>query len=721
LLHKKIISFARKNWALIFLIVILLISFGIRLSTTHTKWLLAYDPYYQYRHTKSIVEHGVLPKWDEYSYYPPGRPMIEAPLMYYLTGYLYLLLNPLLGMTLMSFCKYMAAVYGALGVLPAYFLGKELSDKKAGIIASFFVAMSPAILTRSMGGFYDTDGLVIFFSLLTMYLLVRALKKRNYINYGLAIVGLVLFGLTWTAAWYIPLIVLLSTITYFLVLLFLGHPEWKIKNKVKEAMIPFSDRIKKSLLEFKNVLIPVVIIFVSASIVIWLLGYNALERILSLLVFAEDPSKILIVNISVAELQNLNVFGGAWNELFSRVGIPLILTIPGALLLLKRDRKNGAILLTWAGISFYAITRGIRFMLVFAPAAAIASGIALSEYYKDLKRMGSYAPLISFGLLGSILISLTNPMAGFILNLIIVIGVILIDRKEEIPQISRPVLIATVLIIAIITFSQGTQAASIRSMAEPINKNWEDAYMFLKNDTAKDAVVGTWWDPGHRITGIAERRAIADGAHCTDEYCKPGLNTRITDLGKIFVTSNETEAKNILLKYRGNASEMYWIASDDLIGKFRWLQYFGTGCDGTGILTPGGDQKCPLYSQIPQKSYGYDQNYTIKIYYYQGDISLVEQNGKWIAVMKRDNQNYLFSKEIYYVNDTPQIMDFSQMNNTIPGTIWVHPQKSYLVYIPPNLEHALFTRMFFYEENETLNDFELVFKNDRVKIYKLKI
>jgi len=91
------------------------------------------------------------------------------------------------------------------------------------------------------------------------------------------------------------------------------------------------------------------------------------------------------------------------------------------------------------------------------------------------------------------------------------------------------------------------------------------------------------------------------------------------------------------------------------------------------------------------------------------------------VVMSRDNKNYLFQKEITYVNDTVQVLDFSQFNETIPGTVWLHPDKSYLVFIPPNLENSLFTRMFFYEENETLENFELVYKNKQVKIYKLKI
>ncbi len=120
------------------------------------------------------------------------------------------------------------------------------------------------------------------------------------------------------------------------------------------------------------------------------------------------------------------------------------------------------------------------------------------------------------------------------------------------------------------------------------------------------------------------------------------------------------------------------------------------------------------------QNYGYDQNYTIKVYYYANDIVLFNQNNEWIAVMQKNDKNYFFEREIYYVNDTPRFLDFSQMNNTIPGGIWVSPDKTYLVYIPPNLRNALFTRMFFYEENETLENFELVFKNNQVKIYKLK-
>lgn len=636
--------------------------------------------------------------------------MSSPPLMYYLTGYLFMIFSPLLGLTLTAFCQYMAVIYGAIAVIPAYFLGKEFSNKYAGLIAAFFVGLSPAILTRTMGGFYDTDGLVIFFSLLAMYLLVRAFRKRDYPSYAWAVLGLVLFGLTWSAAWYIPLIILLSIFVYLIVCL--------VEHKLRKG-----EGMKAPLIRFKNMLVPFITILITATVIIFVLGFDAITRITDLFIFAGDPAKFLIVNISVAELQNLDVFGGAWGELFVRIGIPFLFTIPGALLLLKRDRKNGAILLTWAGISFYAITRGIRFMLIFTPAACIASAVALAESHRLIKNTGNYAPLFSFGFIVAVLLSLINPNVSFVLVILLVLILLFIKKKDTIaPNFSKHIFIGAIIVALFLTLSQGTQAAIMRGSSEPVDYYWEEAYMWLKENSAEDAVVGSWWDPGHRISGIAERRNIADGAHCPDAYCDPGLNTRITHLGKIFVTDDENEAKELLLRYRGDASEIYWIVSDDLIGKFRWLQYFGTGCDGTGEHTPDGQRKCPLYSMFSQQGYSYNPDYEIMMHSYAGGLYAIKQDDIWVVGMTSQGKDYGFQRELTYTDDEELIfLDFTEMNEseTFPGTSWLSRNKDFVVYIPPNLERALFTKMFFYEEDETLRNFELVYENFKIRIYRL--
>jgi hypothetical protein len=154
-----------------------------------------------------------------------------------------------------------------------------------------------------------------------------------------------------------------------------------------------------------------------------------------------------------------------------------------------------------------------------------------------------------------------------------------------------------------------------KSLGPDIDQNWDSAWEFLKTKTPEFSIVGTWWDPGHMITGLAERRAYSDGAHCQlgndgKPACLYTINDRITDLGKIMVTADENESLNLIRKYQGDSPKVYWIASDDLIGKFQWLQYFGTGCDARDTEQ---QKRCPLYIQIPEQSRSVDNNGNIII------------------------------------------------------------------------------------------------------------
>ncbi|MBI3190912.1 hypothetical protein HYZ41_04395, partial [archaeon] len=45
-----------------------------------------------------------------------------------------------------------------------------------------------------------------------------------------------------------------------------------------------------------------------------------------------------------------------------------------------------------------------------------------------------------------------------------------------------------------------------------LSDNWWQALNWIKNNTKECAVVATYWDPGHFITGIARRPVVFDGA-----------------------------------------------------------------------------------------------------------------------------------------------------------------------------------------------------------------
>jgi hypothetical protein len=267
------------------------------------------------------------------------------------------------------------------------------------------------------------------------------------------------------------------------------------------------------------------------------------------------------------------------------------------------------------------------------------------------------------------------------------------------------------------------------------DSNWDNAWSFLRTQTPESSLVGTWWDPGHMITGLADRRVFADGAHCT-WACKYNINNRIVDLGLIMATSDENVSLNLIRKYQGDSPDVYWIASNDLIGKYQWLQYFGTGCDART------DSSCPLYIQIPESNRYTDSNgNTVFDVYGMGTSTsiLVYNSQPKIPIYVQGINAALFDEIIVYNDTTPVSVKFTPeeknaiiaslqplerqlnvrfTNQSIPMTVWIPNDVSSITIIPPNLRNTVFTKMFMLE-GQGLDHFKQVFRNDEVKIYQV--
>ncbi len=72
------------------------------------------------------------------------------------------------------------AIWGSLTIIPLYLLGKEAFNKKAGLLAAFFLAIMPAAITRSVATQADWDAFDLFFITWSFYFFLRALKTVNY-------------------------------------------------------------------------------------------------------------------------------------------------------------------------------------------------------------------------------------------------------------------------------------------------------------------------------------------------------------------------------------------------------------------------------------------------------------------------------------------------------------------------------------------------------------
>jgi len=256
-----------------------------------------------------------------------------------------------------------------------------------------------------------------------------------------------------------------------------------------------------------------------------------------------------------------------------------------------------------------------------------------------------------------------------------------------------------------------------------ISQNWYDMLDWLKQNANENSLIVTWWDPGHIIAGYTGLKVHADGAHCGPDACIPyNHNVRIQDMGRVFSISDEQEAIEILSKYReltpqqcqevknvfGNRipeeacdpiSEMYVIASSDLIAKYYWMSYFGTGTGRSFFQLP--------FSNI-------DQTQGI-INYAGGTVSLVREEDRWIPIYQN---RYVIKEIVYFENGQLKQQTFENATNTIDALLWVDPGFGMSILMEPPVRDSVFTKLFFWD-GQGLNHFELKFSNPEIRLYKV--
>jgi hypothetical protein len=224
---------------------------------------------------------------------------------------------------------------------------------------------------------------------------------------------------------------------------------------------------------------------------------------------------------------------------------------------------------------------------------------------------------------------------------------------------------------------------------------------------------------------------IADGAHCGFQ-CLYGINDRITALGKIMATDDENVSLQLIRKYQGTSPKVYWIASDDLISKYQWLQYFGMGCDSRS------DARCQLYSALSLENVKYDTNGNAVVFVY-GTIMMVAVGEKPALVYVQGKNAALIDEVMYYNGNSVITRNLNNENKTdlassmdplmkqlgyrmsdqsVSLTGWLSKDSRTIIIIPPTLRNTVFTRMFFLE-GQGLEHFKQVFRNEQVKIYEV--
>ncbi|MEW6069205.1 MAG: carboxypeptidase regulatory-like domain-containing protein [Candidatus Thermoplasmatota archaeon] len=191
LLHKPELRWVKENYFVAGVMIFLVLNaffvrayFNFEPSTARGFSWVGTDPYYYGR----IVDHIVTEKShltrDEVINYPSLGMNPRPPLFGWFASALGLLLTPLFNgdsyTSALWALSIAPALWGALTIIPIYYLAKELfNSRKVGLFAAFLIAVMPDHIQGTGFGLSDHDPFYLFFIVLAFFFLVKALKSLN--------------------------------------------------------------------------------------------------------------------------------------------------------------------------------------------------------------------------------------------------------------------------------------------------------------------------------------------------------------------------------------------------------------------------------------------------------------------------------------------------------------------------------------------------------------
>lgn len=373
----KIVKFFLRYWAAFALILIVIFATQIRLIDYRWPYLRNIDSYDFSRQMEETVESGVIPPLDKYKLAPDGLGRGTLNSYIYVGAYSYLFFRLFMpGLQLYDYLVWFPALLAALMAIPMYFIGKVLYDKKAGLIAAAFVAFDTSIMTRTLGGDPDSDGITLLIPLIIIALFLYTYKfslnkkfDKKLLLFAI-ITGVVsglwrfVWGGFWFVIWLITGFILMKLIFDFVGARNIRQTISNMKHTISAYLI--------IMLVFFLITAPVIGLGIVEATVRGPIEFPTIKS---------ESGSFPNVYVSVAELQN----PGDAREVIARVGLPFFILVFSLFYLVysyvrKRQHLDTMILLgIWFLGPFFATLVAVRFSILFAAPIAIGSGILFSK------------------------------------------------------------------------------------------------------------------------------------------------------------------------------------------------------------------------------------------------------------------------------------------------------------------------------------------------------
>ena len=465
-------------------------------------YLLAIDPYLWYGYGKNFIECGStgcdLREDGKYYNYRNGRvgQTLDVNIFSKFGVWIYKFMNIFTNFPLMQAFFLLPVIMIGLAIIPAFFIAKKMGGNVGGFFAAMIIAVNSALLSRTPGGFSDTDPANVLFPLLIFWFFLEVIEAKDWrqttIYSLLGGISFYIFSTIWKPH-HIFDFLLVASIAYIGYGLFMNF--FRTKN-------PDITHLKGPLSRIS------IFLFVSLAFIVYHRTLSFIPQLFSRIIEFVQMKDVGINSLwpnvltTVAEfnevpfIQIMNQMGGKFFFLIAVIGLFLPLLAKD-----KKDNKHiiyGALIGVWFIGSAYSFIRGIRFAILLVPPFAIAFGVCLGTLYRFFTEW--------------------------------------LSKELNVNAIVSKVSI--ILLFMLLLLAPVKQAHSIALNEIPsYNDAWDSTLDQIKTD-ADDGIgyITTWWDFGHWFVS-KDVRVTFDGGN---------QGERIHWVGKSLLTDNETEAIGIL-------------------------------------------------------------------------------------------------------------------------------------------------------------------------------
>ena len=572
--HLLIIGILSLSFTLSFLLRVQPADFGYELNE--------FDPFFNYRATQYIVDNGIPAyfEWnDDLSWYPHGRDVSSnSQIMLHLTASTtYWVFGE--GLDLYDFTILFPAIFASLSAIVIFALVRVIGGTTAGLFSAILFSVSIPLLIRSPLGWFKSEPLGIFFSLLFVYLLLSGINSKNKKIAFIKLVGSGIFTIFSISAWGGNQFFIIPIGILFLTLPFLRTDHkfiiWAIPvYTISAILISFMfERVNIS--ELWGIALIVSTLFLVSCIFIQNKSLknkqrNGLLFLISLLVitgiiFIINSESEFLPSASHRYLNAMNPFLTTTDPLVDSVSEHATTTLAQSFLF-------HSVLMIFSGIGIWIIIKNIQIknsnfinndMLSFSLILGIC-GVYISSTFVRLELFASIAVIVLASL------GLTALTKEFFKNKS--------QSKKSIHKLLQLPFITGIIILLLIPmiYPVGSEPSSIAhtpptilngGSSFPIATNdWLDALDWMKNNTPKDAVIASWWDYGYWIQTMGERASLADNATVSTSVIQNIARMLLDNPDSAWSTLNEMQADYVLIFV---AAEKLNVNADDSLYTLR--------------------------------------------------------------------------------------------------------------------------------------------------------